>query len=334
MFSASVCLLISLIVWARGSSILRLLQFPPNFDGLWLAPVLGFLGTLTLALDLWLIRKASFSRLAKARVLRSTTSATSQLALGFYMPSYGLMWGAALGALQTIALQVVWIGCRAPCWPSRPELRRLRQTISEYRDFPSYSLAEAAVGQLQPLLLIVSITIGYSPILAGYYVLANRLALAPVSIWSNATSSVCYASFVELQSDHLALRAALRVRWSRTLLFAIPFATSMAVAVGWLVERVLGHEWAPTASLIPPLLPLVIATAAFQPTSAIAVVTRQQRASLLWAGSALLLKLSLLSVLAKADIVVLVSSWSAIDAVSMLTLNLWIYSRLSSRKAA
>lgn len=164
---------------------------------LWLMPIGILLGGLNKALTYWALRKKAFRVLGIVRVQKGIGMAVSQMALGYFrFGALGLILGHILGVAGGL-IRLIRHTARTS-WKLLTSTRPagLWAGALRYQRFPKYSvwsdLANVAGTQL-PFIILSGI---YSATVAGMYMLAHRVALAPVALVAEATGKVFMANAV------------------------------------------------------------------------------------------------------------------------------------------
>lgn len=162
---------------------------------IWILPVGLLFGGTYKAMTFWAFRTNAFRHVAVARVFQGAGLTAMQVLLGIIgVGSVGLVWGHAFGFIcASLALALVLLKTSRNQWRA-VSWRRVAAAAKRYRRFPifsSWSDLINVVGSQFPTVFIAAV---FSPAVAGFYLLANRVANAPVAVVAEATSKSLLAA--------------------------------------------------------------------------------------------------------------------------------------------
>ncbi len=244
---------------------------------LWLLPLAALCGGAYKVASFWALRKQGFRRVALTRLAQDGTMVGVQIGAGlFSMGGLGLVLGHLLGV--TVAAGALM---RTVAGEVRRAVKGLgaKQVIvmaRRYRRFPMFmawgDFANAAGKQL-PVLFFASL---FGPATAGLYLLANRVANAPVALVSDAVNKV----FLSLgaAARHQGRLPSLAFGVLRLLLKVsiLPFMLVGIVAAdlfGW----VFGTAWKEAGHYLQLLIPHMVAVFVFVPILGLFTLLERQR---------------------------------------------------------
>ncbi|QEC72738.1 oligosaccharide flippase family protein [Arachidicoccus ginsenosidivorans] len=174
----------------------------------YLIPIAVFLNALYEILKDFSLRMNSYTIISKSYITRSTFGNTAQLILGIlkYTTS-GLIVGNLLSQIAANT-QVLRIFLQEKKLKNFKKLKfnRFISLLNQYKDFPLYSMPSSVLTTLSNQLLLITLPIIFSSNIAGFYLLAQRIANIPISIISNSIRQVAYKEYSEIQNDVDALR--------------------------------------------------------------------------------------------------------------------------------
>ncbi|WP_312105692.1 MULTISPECIES: oligosaccharide flippase family protein [Gammaproteobacteria] len=183
------------VVFFFRTDIARLASFPQLSNLLWLLPVGILLGGGYKIFNYWAVRQKRYTEIARTKLLQSVASVITQIAAGVAgLGTFGLILGQLIG--QTAGIIRLAAGVRLGAKSSITSLRgiRMRVMLKRYSDFPKYDTPAALVDVLSvqlPNLLLVAL---FSPAVAGFYVLAERVLSAPMALVGQAVGQVLFGS--------------------------------------------------------------------------------------------------------------------------------------------
>ena len=161
---------------------------------IWIIPFSVLLGGIYKAISYWVLRKKTFKNIFRARIMQDSSMVSTQLVMG--LSNFGII-GLLIGHMFGVFIGMIAI-FRYYYLSSRNLLSRLRwkhihYAAVRYKKFPLFTtwadMANMASKHL-PVILISSL---FSPLYAGYYVLANRVGNMPVAMISEGASKAFFA---------------------------------------------------------------------------------------------------------------------------------------------
>ncbi|WP_420961031.1 oligosaccharide flippase family protein [Brucella sp. IR073] len=226
-----------------GGEMARALDIP-----VWVFAALVAVGIATLSAykvaNYWAVRKSAFGTIARTRIQQGIAGPGSQLALGLMgIGPLALVIGQIIGqcaGLSRLAIQMIADNRRRGLAVRR---RGIAWAAKRYRKFPLYDswagLLDIA-GAQAPILLLATL---FSPIVAGYYTLANRVFTAPLRLVGTALSQVLQPRIVEAQRTGTTAKLLEGLIQLLTVMALPPFAIA-AVIIPDFVSTLFGKEWA------------------------------------------------------------------------------------------
>lgn len=182
------------VIFFWGSWIADALNVPDLWAILWLLPVVLIGAGGYKSFQFWAIRNRAFSIVARTRVFQSASNAALQLGCGFI--SLGPT-GLAAGQLAGSSMGVMSLARLVPfsrlAWIKRTLLRRMRILAVRYKRFPKYDIAASLTDEVSvqlPNILLASL---FSPTVAGFYILVDRIVMRPLGLISQSIGQVMYS---------------------------------------------------------------------------------------------------------------------------------------------
>jgi lipopolysaccharide exporter len=226
----------------------------------------------------WLGRKRAFKLVGASTALGSAVTSTVRLSFGAVSGSSvsGLVSGNLLGLLSRFALQksATAEGVRAAL--SRFEPGQIRQLAKRFRDFPKLNAPAALVFTLGQNLPVLLFGLMFSPAVAGFYAMANRLSHVPIVIGARSTRRVFLQKAAEVHNRGKSLRKAfLLTTGVLALLGAVPFGTLWLFGqplLGWL----LGERWLEAGRYLEIMSPWLLMVWVTAPANPVFIVLRKQ----------------------------------------------------------
>jgi lipopolysaccharide exporter len=276
LFLISLVLVAMLLAYTWSGANWRILELLGVWK--WLLP-LGVLLTTALHIqEAWLARKKRFQVVAATLVVGSVTNSGTRIGLGTFAGSsvLGLIAGNILGMSFRLLLQnsmsseVFRAVFRRMAW------RRTRQITSRYADFPKLNAPAAMVftfGQNLPVLLM---GLMFTPAVAGFYAMADRLSQAPVTIVTNSVRRVFLQKVADTFNRGKSLRKAfLLATGGLALLGIVPFGCVWIYGQP-LLTWLLGVQWFEAGRYLEIMAPWLFMAWLTAPANPIFVVLRKQ----------------------------------------------------------
>lgn len=196
-------LVLALVAVARAP-ISAMLGVPEMAELLWLLPfaVVGAAGYRIF--NFWALRQGSFGLIARTRVIQPIANAVTQVVAGFAgLGALGLAGGQAIGSVVGVAsLSRNFRGWRVP---AQREFKQIFLLSRRHSRFPRLDVPAALIDALSVQLPNLLLVILFNPIVAGWYLLADRAIVNPLSLVGQAVGQVIYArSREDIASGRLA----------------------------------------------------------------------------------------------------------------------------------
>jgi O-antigen/teichoic acid export membrane protein len=244
--SILVSLLTAALIWASGSSIVSIFGAQPIGNYLLMIPLAMLFANWVQIAQQWLIRKKSFSVVARNAVGHSLILNTAK-SLGYMYPSAALLITLTISsnALHTATL---FFKARKLHKVERPVEDQkphtvLMEIIVRYKDFPLYRAPQNfinAVSQSFPVFMLAAL---FGPVAAGFYTLANMVMGVPSNLVGKAVNDVFYPKIVE--ANHCGENLHRQIMNATIMLLglsAVPFGL-VALFGPWLFGAVFGSSW-------------------------------------------------------------------------------------------
>lgn len=228
-----------LITIFAGNQVAILLGSPKLAEYFWLLPLGVFLIGSYQVFNYWAIRTKSFPIIARTKIRQTITTVAIQL-MGFKLGGITLLVGQTMGqgaGTYTLAKPAL----------KRAEFKRwqfkdLWKMAKRYKEFPLYStwggFANTASLQLPPIMLAIL----FSPIVAGFYALANRVLALPASVVGSAIGNVFLANAVESRRTG-ELRQLFENVFQKLAMIVTPAIVILLIGAPNLFAFVFGEEW-------------------------------------------------------------------------------------------
>ena len=276
LIAAVFSLLLALIYWVWGESLLTIFSLTEFQPYAWLVPLGIFLAACNLCLEYWFARTKQFGFLAKTKIARAAAGAGSQVGIGFVSrwPAgliIGQMVFSGVGAL--VQGTRLWLSHGAAI--QQQSIATLKRVAREYSRFPLMSGPEAIfnkIGVHVPILIIAA-TEGAE---AGFLMIAMRIMAVPVSLLGVSVQQVYLSEAPQRHRDGNLRAFTLRMQGALHKIGTLPLLL-LGVAAPFLAVPVFGADWERLGWVVLWLTPSYILQFVVSPISASLHVVNQTR---------------------------------------------------------
>lgn len=283
MISFFVSLFLFLVVYAFNTQITHLLGNPKISNWLYFIPLTVLLTGIYQSFNYWLNRKKQYTRLATSRVIQSGTTASANLGLGFSdIRSSGLILGQILG--QSIATSVLMKMFFREDKNKIVQIKKLKilALAKKYIKFPKFLMLAHSVNTVSSQSAIILLSILFSTVLSGYYMLIQRVFALPISILASSISDVFRqkAAFEYLKDSNCMLLYRLTLK-KLVLISLLPFLVFYFIAPD-LFSFVFGKDWEIAGKYAQILTPMFFLQFISSPLGNMFMIAQKQELDLYW----------------------------------------------------
>lgn len=231
-------------------------------------------------LGYWFNRRQEYAPIATNRIIQSTSTASSQIALS-YTPMAGpsgLIVGTLIG--QYLAIAVLLRRAKSLFSLKTDDAPSLKTLMKRYRKMPLLNGPNAVIDAIRDngiTLLIGSIALGE----AGYYATSQRFLAIPIALINGAISQVFFQKLTEITPGNMRRFVSQAVQRA-TLIGIAPFALLWLVAP-WVFVNVISPDWEAAGYMVRALIPWLFMTLITSPISTLFVVAERQGITLIFA---------------------------------------------------
>lgn len=271
-----------LLAYFWGQKTFELLGVSFHEAIIWVLPCGLLFGGAYKSLTFWAFRNNAFKDVAGARVLQGAGLSASQVLLGLAsVGSVGLMMGHAIGFMcAAIGLALLISRIAVDQWRS-VSISRICSAATRYRKFPifsSWSDLINVIGSQFPTLFVAAV---FSPIEAGFYLLANRVANAPVAVIAEATSKSLMAAAAKNRGKPELVGISRNV-FKLLLRTGLGPMAMIALIAPELTSIVFGDEWVDTGTYLRLLVLWTLSVYLFVPLMSLYTVLELQKQELVF----------------------------------------------------
>lgn len=231
----------------------------------WFIPISVFLSALQVSYTSYLLRNKQYGAIAIIRLLTAASAAGFSVALGWL--HFGV-WGLLLSSLGALLIGV-FLAQRAARlkWWQKLSRRQTLVVAKRYINYPRIDLPSSLLGVVGSQLPTLLLGAYFGTAFLGFYALADRLLLAPLSTLGGAVGSIFRVRATELA----ATLGGFRQEYSRTFIIllipAIMFFMPIMVFGEDIFVVIFGARWRTAGQIAQILSPLYFARLIASPLS-------------------------------------------------------------------
>ena len=273
----------SIFIYFYSGIFLKLL----NIEGLqayvWTIPIAIFLGGLIKTFTYWALKNDAFNVLAMTRIQQGFGMSISQIFLGLYYSAgpLSLIFGYLLGFIFGLRRLVsFWISSGLAKLRSASFLSIARQA-KKHKDLPLFSNWGSLINVIGLQLPVIFFASLFSPYMAGLYMLAQRVANAPVQLIAESTGKAFYITSIKKLKDDSAtpfinttIKFLLRIS-------VLPFIV-LVILAPQLFSIVFGDEWLESGIYLQYMAIWLLSSFVFVPIMTLFAALNKHRADLIF----------------------------------------------------
>ncbi len=182
-----------IVILFFGGGIANLLGEPAIRPWLWFVPPGVFLFGTQESLTYWFSRKKQFGMVSVRQFTSSFWAVTPKIIAGFAYGSSALwlLIGNTNGPLSA-SMVLTWKYFRGKKWklPVGLSKEKMLSLAAKYKEFPIYSSWTALINAFSQNLIVFLLSHYFSPLIVGYFALANTMLRRPLDFISESVSKV------------------------------------------------------------------------------------------------------------------------------------------------
>jgi len=270
-------LVILLVVIIIGDWIVEFSGQAKLKDYLLIFPIAVFIGSGYRIMNFWSIRGGEYNRIAKTKLLQSVSYILIQLSIGLMGGGViGLILGHVIG--QSVGFFTLAKNSEVLNSSRNFVGQKLRviALLRRYCKFPKFdapaALLDTASSQLPNLLLVFI----FGPIVAGMYLLAERVLAAPMGIVGQAMGQVFYGDTRSLLANGSLGKRSLNMAVGM-LIILLPIVIVVFICSEFFFQIIFGDSWSDAGLFASWLVFGVAAQLIYSPLSVILMATSGQK---------------------------------------------------------
>ena len=282
---AGSALIIAAAIGLAGESFAKLLDIPAIEPYLWLLPVAALAGGSYKVLTLWAVRMQDLGVIAKTRIQQNSVLVSAQMGIGyFHTGPAGLLLGHVLGVSSGLLRLVKLFGRTGFHHLCVLRRKHIRYAALRYRRFFQFSLGADLLNVFALQLPVVLLTALFSPAVAGYYVLAERVIRSPIAMVSDATGKTIMS--VSAKAHREGALPILAEKIFRLLLQAgLGFFILFGLLAPDVFSFIFGVDWRVAGEYMQVMTPMFFSVFVFVPLLTLLSVMEKQKHDLLFQGT-------------------------------------------------
>lgn len=247
----------------------------------WLMPLMVLANSGWNILNYWYIYRGNYTRISGYQLSQSVLSAGSKLGFGYggFLRG-GLVFSVVLSPLLSLVTSLLRAG-KSHLIPLRQFSRNnIREVVSEYRNFPIYSLPRSLVNMIAGQLPILLLTPIFGVRYVGWWSMAIMLGFTPISVIAKSIYQVMYQYTTQRVNASLSLGTYFRRFALVTLATVLPLFIVLSFVLPDLTSWLLGDDWRETGVYIQWMLPWLLCALLTSSTGFLADVFFKQKVGL------------------------------------------------------
>ena len=180
-----------LIIFVFNTELTKFLNTPEISNWLYFIPLIIFLTGVYQSLNYWLNRKKIYQGLATNKVIQSSITAGSNLGFGFNgFGVSGFILGSVIGQITAVFLvaRIFFKGNRN--FIALVNLKKIIALAKKYKNVPKYNAPHALMNSASLNMPVFIISYFFSSGSTGFFTLANRVLLSPISVFTYSYGQV------------------------------------------------------------------------------------------------------------------------------------------------
>jgi O-antigen/teichoic acid export membrane protein len=280
--SASISLFSFLILWIFNAQISSLLGDHGIAPWLYLAPISVFLTSTYQSINYWFSRLKMFKRITAFRLIQSTSTASTNLFLGFLgFEGKGLLVGSLIGQGLASGLLTRYLLRDCKKIMNSLSIKAIKDNASKYRDFPLINSFHAFMDAIQTSGIIFLISIYFGSVALGLYSLTFNILRLPLNLIGASVAQVFYQKASETNNNGEQLYSLTRTVVIKLSLLALPIFCIVFSLSPFIFCRLFGTNWEESGKYARILSPWLFLNFIASPISQIPIILNKQRTGLM-----------------------------------------------------
>ncbi len=275
--------LLLLLVIVFNSQITSLLGTPEISNWLYWGPVSTLLMGIYTSLNYWSNRKSLYRRLAISRVVQSASSSVPQLAVGFMKSSpFGLVGGQLAGQLIATCVMANLVYREDNNYLKKIHFNRLLVLAKKYINYPKFMIAGQLMNTISSSLPLFLVSTFFSPAIAGFYSLAQRVLIAPTALIGGAIGDVYRSDASKIYRENGNCLLIYKKTFLKLCLISVIFVLPVFLFGNEIFAFVFGESWREAGEIASIVSIMVLFQTISSPLSQTVLFANFQNIDLVW----------------------------------------------------
>lgn len=261
-------------------NIASLTKTPALAGYLWLLPVTILCAGSYKAFNYWAVRNLDYKVIARTKIVQSFANVVTQLTAGLAgLGALGLILGQLIGQAAGAARLAKGSGLRSCLSGRKLSNRRSYILLRQHKRFPMYDAPAAAVDVMSTQLPNVLLAALFSPVIAGLYMLAERVLSMPMGLLGQAVGQVLFGSSRDAIKNGTLNKLALKIILGLSAIIFLP-ALIVFFAAEDLFAWIFGEVWREAGSYASWMMLGLSVQFLYSPISMVLMATNGQQVNL------------------------------------------------------
>ncbi len=290
------------LLYIFNARITELLENPEISVWLYFIPLSVLLTGIYQSFNYWNNRKKHYKLLAASRVVRSGTTAASNLGMGFYgLGSSGLIIGGLVG--QGVATSMLTGITYKENKRRFKEIKKLKilALMKRYKKLPIFNLPNALIDGFRLLAITVFIAKFFTTATLGQFSLAWKMVQAPMSLIGSSLSQVFFQKVSSAQRRELY--AIMKQFIVKAFMVSLPIFLIIYFFAVDIFTVIFGENWKLAGEVASALSPWLFLNFLTSPLSTIFIVLNRQESVLVFAIFYMIVPLSIILIYRNIDFI-------------------------------
>jgi len=250
---------------------------------LYWAPLSVLLIGLYKSLNYWHVRTKHFDMIAKSKVGKGASMASTQVGLGAMAITGGLIFGYVVSFFVAVLMLLRSMIADRGFSITLSGKSRLLKNAKKYKRMPKYSALGALSNTISSQMPILVISRVYEMSVAGFFGLTIRVLSVPMSLVSEAVGQVLLQKLAEMHHTEPAKKKPLVIKIFFTLtLIMVPFTVLIFVFGEDIFAFVFGEQWREAGAMASIFVFSIAIRFAVSPLSMVLTLEHNVRLGVIW----------------------------------------------------
>jgi O-antigen/teichoic acid export membrane protein len=276
--------MIFIIIFFLKEQIIIFLNNPELSDWLYFIPLTVLLTGFYQSFSFWSNRQKKYKRLALSKVSQSSAIAITNIGMGLNgFGTNGLILGGVFGQFIAIGVLVKSIWNINNLIYKKVNKLKLIVLAKKYIDFPKINMPHAFLNVFSTNIVVILLSYFFQNAVTGFYALANRVIVSPMSIITGSYGQVFFQKITELSNANNKHEEIMFFKKTviKLLLFSFPVFFLFFLFSTQIFSFIFGEKWEIAGYYAKILIPMLYLRFTGSIVSSIVIVHNQQKKALI-----------------------------------------------------